>query len=96
MLVHLMQTGEDVISAARSVATGGPPEHTHTLCVLTTDDAGDEAALDSPAALDVSSKFSFREQWQKFDGAREQLIPGTGDTGDAVGYVKSMGLCPSQ
>lgn len=89
-----MQTGEEVTSAARS---SGGPEHTQTLCILTTED-DDEIALDSPVAIDVSSKFNFREQWQKFDGAREQLSPGAGDAGDAVeaGYVDSSGLCLSQ
>lgn len=94
MLVHLMQTGEGDTSAARSVTNSGP-EHTHTLCILTADDddVDDEIVLASPVALDVSSKFNFREQWQKFDGAREQF--GACDTGDA-GSGESTGLCLSQ
>lgn len=95
MLVHLMQTGEVVTSAARSL---GGPEHTQTLCIFTTEDDDDEVELVSPVAADVSSKFNFREQWQKFDGAREQLRPGAGDSGDCnvAGSVASTGLCLSQ
>lgn len=99
MLVHLMQIGEDVTSAAISLASGGP-EHMHTpLWILTTDDDDDDAvALESPVTIDVSSKFNFREQWQKFDGDSAQLRPGAGDTGDVAvaGSVVSTGLCLSQ